>query len=220
MKYCKNCRVTIENELCLCPLCADELSEIDSNYEKDYPTYPAVTQTKKYTKLLVVLSTVVVAVSVCIDILTSPNIHWSVIVAVGLAYLLLSIRFIRKSRRNLGLLALIQVFGISSLSFFIDFATGYTRWSTNYVIPFVLISATALMTIVVFSRKRRFRDYILYQLGLALLCIGLSLFLLFDEATVEWTGAVGFIYSILTLMGIIIFSSRKMGHELKKRFHF
>lgn len=220
MKYCNSCKVTIQNNLRHCPLCADELAPIDDIYERDYPVKTMVLGAKKLTKLIVILSAIVVAVSIFIDIITDPSIHWSFIVAVGLAYLWLSIRFIKKSRRNIGLLALIQVFGISSLSFFIDIATGYYRWSTNYVIPFVLISATALMTIVILSRPRRFRDYILYQLGISVLCVGVSAVVFFDTSTVSWTGVVGLIYSVLTILGIVIFTSRKTRHELRKRFHF
>ena len=220
MKYCNSCKVTIQNELLRCPLCEDELQPLTGSYEKDYPRLPAVPQAKKLTKLLLLLSVLVVVVSIYIDVVTAPNIHWSFLVGVGLAYLWLSIRFIKKSRRNIGLLALIQVFGISSLSFFIDVTTGYYRWSTNYVIPFVLISAVALMTFVIFSRPRRFRDYILYQLGISVMCVVVSILLFFNTDTVSWTGIVGMIYSVLTIVGIIVFTSRKMRHELKKRFHF
>lgn len=220
MRYCNNCKVTIQNELCRCPLCGDSLAERGGEFERDFPHHPAAPAVKKWTRLLILLSVSLVAACVCIDILTAPSVHWSFIVAVGLVYLWLSLRFIKKSRRNIGLLALIQIFGISSLSFFIDTATGYFQWSTNYVIPFVLISAAALMTFVILSRPRRFRDYILYQLGISALGIVVSVLLLFDNTTVLWTGVVGIAYSVLTIAGILIFTSRKTKHELRKRFHF
>ncbi|WP_312640803.1 DUF6320 domain-containing protein [Hydrogenoanaerobacterium sp.] len=220
MKYCENCKVTIQNDLRCCPLCDSELSPRDERFERDFPTAPATPEAKKFTKLLIFLSVVVVTACVIIDIFTSKTMHWSVIVAVGLLYLWLSIRFIKKSRRNIGLLALIQIFGISFLSFAIDSATGYYQWSTNYVIPFVLISAAGLMSVVLLFRPKRFRDYILYQLGISVLGIVVSLVSLFSKSTVAWTSIVGAAYSGLTILGIIFFTARKTRHELKKRFHF
>jgi len=220
MKYCENCKVTIQNDLFCCPLCDSELVRRGEHFEQDFPATPVIPETKKYTKLLIFLSVVVVTACVLIDILTSKTVHWSAIVAVGLVYLWLSIRFIKKSRRNIGLLALIQIFGISLLSFVIDSATGYYQWSTNYVIPFVFISAAGLMSAVILLRPKRFRDYILYQLGISVLGIVVSVISLFNKNTVAWTAIVGAVYSGLTILGIVIFTPRKTRHELKKRFHF
>lgn len=220
MRYCESCKVSVASGQRSCPLCHSELADRDDQFEQAFPSAPSVSGAKRKTKLLIYLSIVVVAACVLIDFYTARNGYWPLIAAIGMAYLWLSIRFIRKSRRNIGMLALIQIFGISLLSFVIDSATGYYQWSTNYVIPFVLISAAGLMTAVLIFRPKRFRDYILYQLGISVLGIGMSAFLLWDKSTVMWTGVVGAAYSGLTILGIMIFTPRKTRHELKKRFHF
>ena len=220
MRYCESCKVSVVSGQRTCPLCHSDLADRTDQFEQAFPSAPVSSGAKRKTKLLIYLSIVVVAACVLIDFYTARSGHWPLIAAIGLAYLWLSIRFIRKSRRNIGMLALIQIFGISLLSFAIDSATGYYQWSTNYVIPFVLISAAGLMTAVMIFRPKRFRDYILYQLGISVLGIGMSAFLLWDKSTVMWTGVVGAAYSGLTILGIIIFTPRKTRHELKKRFHF
>lgn len=220
MKYCSSCKVTIQNNRSKCPLCESELATKGDDFECDYPAVPVTGKTEKNTRALIFCTAVLVAACVLVDIFTSQVTHWSILAGIGLLYLWLSIRFIKKSRRNIGLLALIQVFGISTLSFFIDSATGYYRWSTNYVIPFVIISAAGLLSLVLVLRPKRFRDYILYQIGISVLGVAVSVTSLLDRHTTAWTGIVGVAYSGLTLLGIIVFTSRKTKHELRKRFHF
>lgn len=220
MKYCENCGVTIENNLPLCPLCKGETVVRGDDYELDFPAAPALGKSRVQTRLFVFFTLAVVVASVAVDLLIRDSAHWSYIGAGALVYLLLSIRYIRKSRRNIGLLLLIQILGISLLSFFVDLATGYYKWSMNYVIPFVIISAAGLLTFVLWARPRRFRDYILYQLGISVIGVGFSLYAMLDKSTVMWTGVVGIAYSLLTIVGVVVFSARKTRHELHKRFHF
>ena len=220
MRYCENCRVTVENDLPFCPLCHGEAVVQGDSFEQDFPAAPALDNKRFHTRLLIFITIAVVVVSVTVDLLTNDKAHWSYIGAGALAYLFLSFRYIRKSNRNIGLLALIQILGISLLTFAVDMATGYYKWSTNYVIPFVIISAAGLLSTVLFARPRRFRDYILYQLGISVIGVGFSLFAMLDKSTVMWTGVVGIVYSLLTILGVLLFSARKTRHELHKRFHF
>lgn len=220
MKYCENCGVTIENDLPLCPLCKGETIVRGEGFERDFPASLAPLGRHLQTRLLIFFTLAVAAVSITVDLLLGDSAHWSFIGAGALVYLLLSIRYIRKARRNIGLLLFIQIFGISLLSFFVDLATGYYQWSTNYVIPFVLISAAGLLTFVLYARPRRFRDYILYQIGISVIGVGFSIYAMLDKTTVMWTGVVGIVYSLLTIVGIVLFSARKTRHELHKRFHF
>lgn len=219
MKYCESCKVTIQNDRKRCPLCEDELTERDGACEQDYPTAYASSLSERNTRFLIYGLVTLVTICISIDLLMSKTAHWSIIVAVGLLYVWLSVRFVKKSRRNIGLLAIIQVFGISLLSFAVDFTTGYYRWSTDYVIPFVIISAAGLLSVVLIMRPKRFRDYILYQLGISVLGVVFSVVSLLDQSSAAWTGVVGVLYSGFTLLGIILFTSRKTKHELKKRFH-
>ena len=86
------------------------------------------------------------------------------------------------------------------------------------LIHFAAVAALALLLMIVI-KPRRYRAYTIYQLVIALLGV-LSIFLwVFGMSDVEWPVMAAAGVSLLCFLTMLVFSHRRTGHELKKRFH-
>ena len=75
-----------------------------------------------------------------------------------------------------------------------------------------------------FFKKPDVNTYLYFTYGnihkIALLGLIPLVFILCNMTTVFWTNALCIIYSVLTVLGMLIFTRRKFNAELKKRLHF
>lgn len=220
MKYCKSCKLDIENNVTQCPLCHSILSEKDNNFNNDYPIIKkdyALGLVRNLILFFMVCSSII---SVLINIYAENKTSWSFISIAGSVYLYFSTLFFLKKGRNYGLFILVQVFLISLVVFAIDFSFGLNGWSINYVIPFIIISGS--LSVFVFSIVKPFvyKEYMVYLLVIALLGLFPLIFILKAWTKVPWTSATCVVYSTLTVIGMLIFSRRHVNSELKRRLHF
>ena len=114
----------------------------------------------------------------------------------------------------------VQLLAVSALGYLIDLSTGNHGWMIDYVIPGLLIAAQGVMTVIMIVRPALFRDFILYELEIAVLGIGSVLLTVFGVTEVWWPYCVVSVYSALLLAGTFIFADRRTRQELVKRFHF
>lgn len=220
MKSCKACGVAVANRLSRCPLCEHPLTEESAEYERDYPTVRSRRRYRVLFKIVLFLSLVLGAVSLFIDYVSPSQMLWSYIVVAATLYLWVSVLFALRSSRNVGLMVLVQVFGLSGLLVLVDFLTGNHHWALDYVVPGMTVFGSLIITLTILVKPMHFRDYLLYQLVIALFGI-LCLFLLWCGVPgVHWTYYASGFYSVFTVVGMFLFADRKTKHELKKRFHF
>jgi hypothetical protein len=216
--------VTVEGGHRYCPLC---YAELENTGESDtaYPDYSSAYKNIKWltrTKLFLFLS--VFASLVCLVInLLSWEINgylWSGVVITILIFIWSLFLSFRSKRVNAaGRILLIYII-ISAIVLGIDVDTGFFRWSTTYVLPFLTMAVVLCLTLLAAIRKGRYKDYFVYWLFALIISVYPLLLFLLSLSTAIWTGIVALSHSLLTLIGLYIFSNREFRTEIKKRFHF
>lgn len=221
MKFCEQCGVSVNNPMERCPLCYTQLTQKDSLPE--LPSYPDIlSQAERYNlvrRILVMASLTVSAVCLTINIFTGHRIWWSLIVIGNILYMWIAISTAVRKRAKLGHNILIQAISLSALMVLIDWFSGHNNWALNYVVPFLLITATLSITVIIILRRMDARSFILYFFLTALIGFLPLLLVAVGQITVLWPALVSALYSGLSLISLFIFADRATKQELKKRFH-
>ena len=220
MRHCKSCKLEIENNLTKCPLCGTYTEETSDIYNNDYPKVKISYLYDLINKCILFFAISTSIVSLFVNRYLASSTPWSIIAIVGVFYIYLSARLILKKGKNYGFFIMTQVVFVSVLTFVIDYFLGYLGWSVNYVIPFVIISGSIVITTISIIQPFKYKEYIIYLFIITLLGL-IPLILIFSHvAKVYWTNAVCVLYSVLTVIGMLLFTHRRFKTELKRRLHF
>lgn len=221
MKYCEQCQVYVDNPTEHCPLCFSGLRQADNHPEP--PAYPMVfRQVEQYHlmfRLLLMLSLTVAVVCIIINLMTNRETLWSLVVVGNIVYMWVAIGAAVRRWTKVGFNVLVQALSLSGLLLLIDGFTGYHGWALDYVIPFLLMTATLCVTLLSIIRRMDAKKFILYLFLTAL--TGLIPIVLYALGLVKvmWPSLVCAVYSLLSLIGMFVFADRYTKQELKKRFH-
>lgn len=219
MKKCNKCKVNISNDIDNCPLCNQELEKINDDFEIDYPEKYKLPFNGFVLKLISFISISISLICLAINISFSPKLLWSILVIYCLLYLWLNIHYAMKPNKNFAMFILIQVVGISILTFLIDYLFTKGRWSINYVIPLLFILGSSIISLICIIKPMKFYNYNLYQFVVIILSFCPMISVLLNITTVLWPSLLATIYSVITLLGMFIFADKKTKHEIKKRLH-
>src|SRR5699024_12740490 len=72
------------------------------------------------------------------------------------------------SKAHTGSKIIFQVIALSIMLFILDAASGSSKWSIHYVIPFLVMLATMFVTIILLLNRMKLRDYIGYLLSMVI----------------------------------------------------
>lgn len=220
---CKNCSVEVAKGQGKCPLCNKIIQEQDNSL-LDYPKYNGIDiEVNKHMlrKILLFMSIVAGVVSIFINIFTyeEHSVLWSVLVVVALVVAWRCVRLIKSKKINIGGKAVHIFLAIALLVVTIDWCCGFLKWSTTYVIPFMSIALTLVITMITTTKKNRYNEYFGYLLTTFLVSLIPLALIIFPLSNSIWTSLVSIIFSLLTTVGLIIFSDKSFKTEIKKRFH-
>jgi hypothetical protein len=216
-----------------CPLCTTVLKESDKETTlkpSKFPPYKSSDAVKRnfVLRLLLFISIVVGGVSFLINMLLLETGLWSLIVISGIIYLWILIKYTIMTNYNISLRLLFQAITVTLLVFAIErfipsltLAPIGTRWALEYVMPFVMIATSLAITIIIFVRPLKYRDYVFYLFCMSIL--GFIPIILYLFKLIEPHGFIPSLicaaYSVITLLGMFFFGDRTTKDELVKRFH-
>ncbi|MFS0562975.1 DUF6320 domain-containing protein [Terribacillus sp. 179-K 1B1 HS] len=220
MSYCNNCGVSVQH--ITCPLCHRKVTDpADHTKQNLYPDYVGIVVKAKSitTRIVTFLSIAIISTCLLINVLVNMEYLWVLAVAGPVVYLFLSLNHTIFSLAHTGSKIVVQVLGLSIMLVSIDIMSGFHRWSVNFVIPFLIIAATLLITAIILKKRMRWQEYagyILAMIVMGFLPIGLYIT---GVATILWACAVTSLYAFLTLIGMLIFSDKTLKEEFVRRFH-
>ena len=219
MRYCKNCGVTLANDLSYCPLCDMETVDHGGVCDEDYPYIkPRVTK-GMFIKSVTFSVIVAVALSFLIEHLLPESGVWYLLVTVGLIYGWLTFITVMKNLRDPGGIVFSQLILASAACAAIDKLCGWLRWSVNFVIPGLVAAAAVAIVLCISIRPDKFRTYTIYQMVIAVAGIVPVALWLSGLSEIEWTAMAAAAVAILSFAVILVFSRRHTTSELRKRFH-
>lgn len=216
--YCNNCNTHTKQQYC--PLCKNKLSQKSGDNEY-YPIYETKVKRRRFAQRLVLFVAIfIVSTSILINLLANPDKLWFLYVLSPVLYSLLTINHTILSRAHIGSKVVLQVIALSVMLFILDAASGSSKWSIHYVIPFLVTLATLLVTIIVLRKPMKWREYIGYMTTMVILGFLPVILFLSSWSTVLWPSAATALYALMTLIGMVLFSEKTMKNEIVRRFHF
>lgn len=224
MRKCKHCNVLVEQGQTFCPLCGARVGwgQLTDEAYPDYSGTYRVLKAFSVRRLLFFLSVVAAAICFIINLFTyslAEN-FWSLIVISSVLVVWGMYRNLRSKRLIPGGKILLGYVLVAAYLFILDFSSGFHKWATSYVIPFITVAVVLAMTIYAVRKKSGYKDYLGYLLAaLFISAVPLILFL-FSLSTVMWTSVVALAYALLTVLGFYIFSPQSFKAEMKKKFHY
>ncbi|AXF57854.1 hypothetical protein DT065_03910 [Salicibibacter kimchii] len=162
----------------------------------------------------------IISSSLLINLLTTPNELWVFYIVGPVLYALLCINHTILSKAHAGSKIIFQVLALSAMLIVIDVTAGATRWSVHYVIPFLVIVATLIVTIIILRKPMKWREYLGYMMTMIVLGFMPVLLFLSTLSYVLWPSAITALYALLTFIGMVLFANKTMKNEIVRRFHF
>ncbi len=220
MKYCKNCMVNVTQDSKMCPLCQNELIDKGGESEQEYPQIERII--KKHSiviKVFMFLSFLAVILCFAANYLFHFDVLWSIIVAVGVICMWISLSVIFKKRHNIPKLILWECVLFSLSAIILDFLSGFKLWSITYVMPaFIIVSLLSMWT-VASVMNIKLRDYMTYMLIDILLGIVPFIMLCLNNVSDPFPSVMAVVASVITFIAIFVFKYKSLKEELKRRFH-
>ncbi len=226
MNTCPHCHIKVGGDSTYCPLCQNRLP---GPAGKAYfpATAPRIHWASMLYKIVAFVLCALVVVAGAFDFLLleeTPHRHFSVLMAVWAAAILLVLRAVLRRRFN----GPRQIFNllllVSALLVFTDWFNGYTGFSLDLVVPILCCVALVCNFVFAFLHSKFTANalvYLLMNIGIGLLPYILLFFRIgagrIDGHSIPWV--VCLILSIITFLGLVIFQGRALKAELEKRLH-
>ncbi len=220
MSRCKKCNVIILDDTDRCPLCKNVLESGDEPNVDAYPNAIGVNRRFRLLEnLLLFLSIVAGCLMVVINHIMNPDVAWSLVACLILAYAnaVLRMAIIGKSgymfkTLSLVILAVLMLLGI-------DYLTGYRGWSLDYVLPLGVLLIDLTLFVLTLVNRRNWQSYMMAQILaiiLSIIPVGLRIGGIIRFPYLVW---IAFATSVFLFLGTLIIGDRRARTELKRRFH-
>lgn len=217
MKKCNSCLVEINTISSLCPLCQNKLTGTDE--QGVFPQNIRLKTSSLLFKILLFISLTVMIVTVFINYSLDSQLTWSIIVFLGLFSNILITKYILKNYKNM--YKLLSSYGLLIIIIsFIWFFVTRKMFITNYIIPSLcIVELTFSLVIAFILRKTDILKYYRILLINVILSLIPALIVLFKLTTFNILAYACSIYSLIVILGLIIFSFDKLKEELGKLFN-
>lgn len=224
MKRCPSCNIKVNTDRKTCPLCYDILIDVD-NVKLEEPIYPlySLKKNKKnlFIKTIIFVCLLTSIVTLFINLITRKEGEslWFPYIAASMLYIFILIRNCILSKYNTAFRIVVQMISLSVLMYIIDYFSGYTGWSINYVIPLLSVVSSFTIVIVLLARKVKYSEYIFCLISSIILGTIPFILWVFKLVEVLWPSLFAVCFSFMVFLGIIIFADKLTKEEFKKRFH-
>lgn len=170
-------------------------------------------------RLVLFISVVIASSCLLINFLTYSGYLWSLYVVGTLLYIWIAIVYPLFSKKRIGRIIVLDAIVTSIYVFALELATQTQGWGLTYVTPFIFITATLMITFIIFLKRLKWREYTIYQTIMVIMGFLPIVFCVTGLVTSVWPSILSAFYSFLTLAGMFIFADKKYKDELIKRFH-
>ena len=219
MAKCRKCNLEVLDETEVCPLCKSILESTDP-VENMYPDVRIrMRRLTLVANVYLFLALCIEAVLICVNVLDSSQIWWSVISGRALLYGYLVLRYaiLGKSGYRSKIVVLTVLAVLSAIA--ADMVIGYQGWSVDYVLPAGIVLVDIIVLGCMYFNRRNWQSYMMWQV-MMILCslIPLSLYL----AQLENNPYLAFspiVTSSTIFLGTLIIGDRRARTELRRRFH-
>ena len=219
MSRCRNCNVEILDESEFCPLCHSVLEQTEE-LENMYPDARHKTQKLLFAcRLYLFCALVIEFLLLMIDFNSEAQVHWSILVGLGLLYIYTVLRYAVLGKSGYRAKTIVLVLLAVLLTVAVDFITGYRGWSVDYVASGgILLMDVTIISLMIFNR-RNWQSYMMWQLSTIFLSlIPAALYLAGIESN-AYMAFLPLVVSVFLFLGTLMIGGRRASQELYRRFH-
>ena len=218
MSKCHHCQIEIKDHTETCPLCQGVL-ELGGETGHFYPDISAKRkQMGLFRRIISFLSVLAITLCLYIDYHTENGFDWSLIASASILLgLLWFLTLTNPYRGYRGRIFFIICSGFAYL-FFLDYISGFSGWSFNYVLPGVIFLVNFVLIFLMIYNHRCWESYMIYQIGCVL--IGAIPIVLIYVGIVHHPilSELAFGSSVLLFVGTLILGGQAARMELQRRF--
>ncbi len=223
MSKCKNCGVTIQDPVQVCPLCSCVLEkDEESRTEMIYPYVHAEEGIKKMQRALgiYVIAAIAAEVILCfVDYAIRGPLGWVILIGVFLAYGYITLKVSIEMHTGYRLIVFIQaVLGVAVL-FAIDVVSGFRGWSLTYVIPAACMLIDLAIVVMMIVNIRDWQSYIPFQLVIIAFSVLPFVLYPFGFVTHLIVPMIGLAVAVMAFVGTMTIGGQRAREELYRRFH-
>ena len=219
MSRCRNCNVEILDESEFCPLCHSVLEQTEDLVNM-YPDARHKTQKLLFAcRLYLFCALVIEFLLLMIDFNSEAQVHWSILVGLGLLYIYTVLRYAVLGKSGYRAKTIVLVLLAVLLTVAVDFITGYRGWSVDYVASGgILLMDVTIISLMIFNR-RNWQSYMMWQLSTIFLSlIPAALYLAGIESN-AYMAFLPLVVSVFLFLGTLMIGGRRASQELYRRFH-
>ncbi|MBR6642776.1 MAG: zinc ribbon domain-containing protein [Lachnospiraceae bacterium] len=219
MSKCRNCNVEILDETEFCPLCHSVLEQTEE-LENMYPDARMKTQKMKFaTRLYLFCALVVEFLLIVIDFHGENQVHWSVLVGLGLLYVYTVLRYAVLGKSGYRAKTIVLVLLAVLITVVVDFITGYRGWSVDYVASGGILLVDVIIIALMIWNRRNWQSYIMWQITMILFALIPAVLYLIGLERNFIMAFLPLIVSVFLFIGTLMIGGRRAGQELYRRFH-
>ncbi|HHU43955.1 MAG: DUF6320 domain-containing protein [Bacillota bacterium] len=224
---CEKCNVEIVCKTRVCPLCHErlykDLSAINQikKMERAFPQRPCNRPyaTSYFNKVYLVMAINILLISIVANIIITPDVYWSLIVAGLLLYFYFFIRYtiLRYSHFNSKVVG--QAAFLYAIFILIQQVLDMNLWIYEFALPAIILVSTIAIAIYLLVNIGTAKNYLFSLFILAVLGILPIFIVLFTDAYYIWPSIVAAITSASILLTTIIAGRKTLLAEFKRKFH-
>jgi len=219
MSKCRNCNVEILDETEFCPLCHSVLEQTEE-LENMYPDARMKTQKMKFaTRLYLFCALVVEFFLIVIDFNGDNQVHWSVLVGLGLLYVYTVLRYAVLGKSGYRAKTIVLVLLAVLITVVVDFITGYRGWSVDYVASGGILLVDVIIISLMIWNRRNWQSYLMWQIAMILFSLIPAILYLIGLERNFIMAFLPLIVSVFLFIGTLMIGGRRAGQELYRRFH-
>ncbi len=217
----------------MCPLCngvlvrdEDEYLEAEKNesgiYVSKSNTYPnvapALRRIQMAIKIAIFAAVVTEVISVIVNYYTYNGVWWSLIVGLILAYGCFTLVYSFSTNRSLQRIINVQMVLALICMIALDNLMGFRGWSLRYAIPIMLMAIPVGVVVLMLINVDNWQSYIMTEIAVTALCVILLLLQIFGVIKSSILLLIATLTSGTILAATILFGSRLVSDEIKRRF--
>ncbi|QSX05365.1 hypothetical protein JYG23_11860 [Sedimentibacter sp. zth1] len=218
MLFCKKCKVSVNCETNVCPLCQGDLVGEKSQNS----VFPIVSKQKHLVNLILKIAALVTISLTAICVLFNLKFgggSWSLYVVAGLITAWSIIIITMKMHGNIAKNTIWLTAIISIASVLWDLWTDFHGWSIDYIIPIICCFAMIFMAIVAIVKNLRIQEYLVYLIIDIIFGLIPFILLIIDAVKVVYPSMVCVAGSIISLTFLSLFEGKTLKEEIKRRIH-
>ena len=217
MKQCKKCHVKVNVTDDICPLCQNKL--VGKSENNVFPYVPTIKKRfSLFFKILLLVSIIVSLICVAIDHALNKY-HFSLLVIFGFVCLFIILKTTLTKRDSIYKTILWQlvIFAILIISW--DYFTGWHGWSLTYAVPILCIVGSVSIAILSIVLHDYLDEELFYFICIALIGMIPLTFVFTNIITNKIPSIICALLNIFCFLGLLIFKSKEILEELKRRMH-